>query len=72
MNEIAELTLRQQQVLAELISFIKKVGYPPTRQELAKKLNIKHYSAVNDHLRAIEKKGFITIAAGISRGIVIL
>jgi repressor LexA len=45
------------------------VGYPPTRAEIARQLGFRSANAAEDHLRALERKGMITIEAGAARGI---
>src|SRR6185437_4922287 len=54
-----ELTERQQRVLGFIESQIKKHGYPPTIREIGRHLGIKSTNGVNDHLNALERKGFI-------------
>lgn len=63
------LTPCQQQVLDMLISYQKERGYPPTNQEVAIMLGYRSVNAAVEHLRALEKKGFITIKRGVARGI---
>ena len=65
------LTERQKEIL-EIIKFnLKSRGFPPTRADIAKKLGFKSPNAAEQHLRALEKKGVITILAGASRGILL-
>jgi repressor LexA len=54
-----ELTERQQRVLQFIESQIKKHGYPPTIREIGRHLGIKSTNGVNDHLNALQRKGFI-------------
>ena len=54
-----ELTDRQQRVLQFIESQIKKHGYPPTIREIGRHLGIKSTNGVNDHLNALQRKGFI-------------
>ncbi|ELN3085532.1 Rrf2 family transcriptional regulator [Escherichia coli] len=63
------LTQRQQQVLDMLISYQKERGFPPTNQELATMLGYRSVNAAVEQLRALEKKGVITIKRGVARGI---
>lgn len=58
------LTQCQQQVLAMLISYQKERGFPPTNQEVATMLGYRSVNAAVEHLRALEKKGVITIKRG--------
>ena len=65
------LTKRQQEILSLIKNHILDFGFPPTRADIAKTLGFKSPNAAEQHLRAIEKKGFIKILSGASRGIVL-
>ncbi|MFL2701778.1 MAG: transcriptional repressor LexA [Gammaproteobacteria bacterium] len=65
------LTDRQKEILDLIKSFIGDYGFPPTRAEISKELGFKSANAAEQHLRAIEKKGYIKILSGASRGIVL-
>ena len=65
------LTKRQEEILNLIKSHILDYGFPPTRADIANALGFKSPNAAEQHLRAIEKKGFITILSGASRGIVL-
>ncbi len=52
-----------------LISYQKERGFPPTNQEVATMLGYRSVNAAVEHLRALEKKGVITIKRGVARGI---
>ena len=65
------LTDRQQEILDLIKSNLKDNGLPPTRADIARTLGFKSPNAAEQHLRAIEKKGFISILAGASRGIIL-
>ena len=65
------LTDRQKEILDLIKSFIGDFGFPPTRAEISKELGFKSANAAEQHLRAIEKKGYIKILSGASRGIVL-
>ena len=66
------LTTRQQHVLDLLVAYQREHGFPPTNFELAGLLGCSSPNAAADHLRALEKKGAITITRGVSRGISII
>lgn len=66
------LTSRQKQILKFISEFIEKHKFPPTRSELARHFGFRSPNAAEAHLRALEKKSFITIEPGISRGITLL
>ena len=65
------LTKRQEEILNLIKTHISDFGFPPTRADIAKTLGFKSPNAAEQHLRAIEKKGFIKILSGASRGIVL-
>ena len=65
------LTKRQEEILNLIRAHILDLGFPPTRADIARSLGFKSPNAAEQHLRAIEKKGFIKILSGASRGIVL-
>ena len=67
-----ELTKQQSKVLACVEVYLNKTGFPPTRAEICKELGFKSPNAAEMHLRALEKKGYITIQSGSSRGISVI
>jgi len=64
-----ELTARQAEVLQLIADFLQATGFPPTRAEIAKQLGFRSANAAEDHLRALERKGYIEMLPGASRGI---
>ncbi len=54
-----ELTERQQLVLQFIEESIVDRGYPPTLREIGARMGIRSTNGVNDHLRALERKGFL-------------
>ncbi len=64
-----EITSQQQRVLDCIQIYIKKTGFPPTRADICRELGFKSPNSAETHLRALEKKGFISIESGTSRGI---
>jgi repressor LexA len=54
------LTDRQQQVLHYIRQSIHERGYPPTLREIGAHMGIRSTNGVNDHLRALERKGYLT------------
>ena len=63
------LTLRQSQVLDIIKDNIQQTGMPPTRAEIAGILGFKSANAAEEHLKALARKGVITMMPGTSRGI---
>ena len=70
-QRMKNLTKRQEEILNIIKTHISDFGFPPTRADIAKTLGFKSPNAAEQHLRAIEKKGFIKILSGASRGIVL-
>ena len=64
-----ELTARQAEILQLINDFQQESGFPPTRAEIARILGFRSANAAEDHLKALEKKGFIELLPGSSRGI---
>jgi repressor LexA len=54
------LTERQQMVLDYIRQSIVDRGYPPTLREIGARMGIRSTNGVNDHLRALERKGYLT------------
>ena len=54
------LTPRQAEILDFVIECIRANGMPPTIAEIGRRFQIASTNGVNDHLLALEKKGYIT------------
>jgi repressor LexA len=53
------LTDRQREILDFITRSIRDRGYPPTLREIGLHFGIRSTNGVNDHLRALEKKGHL-------------
>ena len=53
------LTDRQQQILDYITEWILERGYPPTIREIGQHMGIRSTNGVNDHLKALERKGYL-------------
>ena len=53
------LTQRQKEILDFISSSIVERGFPPTLREIGEHFNIRSTNGVNDHLKALEKKGHL-------------
>lgn len=53
------LTQRQRQILDFITASIDERGYPPTLREIGEHFGIRSTNGVNDHLKALEKKGYL-------------
>lgn len=67
-----DLTPRQAEILALIQEYIYDEGYPPTRMEIAEAFGFRSPNAAEEHLRALERKGYIELLQGSSRGIRVL
>ena len=67
-----KLTDRQHEVLEHIRAHLRRWGLPPSRSELAQSLGLAFGSAVNYHLEALERKGWIQLNRGKDRGIQLL
>jgi len=63
-----ELTPRQADILHFIVESIRDEGCPPTIAEIGEAFDIASTNGVNDHLNALEKKGYI-IRSPKARGI---
>ena len=55
-----KLTDRQRAVLEFISESISDRGFPPTLREIGNRLGIRSTNGVNDHLRALERTGYLT------------
>lgn len=53
------LTKRQEQTLDYIRQSVVERGYPPTLREIGEFMGIRSTNGVNDHLRALERKGYL-------------
>ncbi|MDD5168891.1 MAG: transcriptional repressor LexA [Syntrophales bacterium] len=64
------------EIQTKILKFIKECrdneGSSPTYREIARRFNYKSPRAAVDHVRALEKKGYLTRRSGLSRGISII
>ncbi len=71
MYSMKDLTGKQQSILEYIESYIAGQGYPPTIREIGEQFSITAKGAY-DHLKAIEKKGYIKCEKNRSRAIELL
>ncbi len=62
-----DLTPRQQNILDFVSEFQGQHGFPPSIREIGEFFGIKSTNGVSDHLRALEKKGFLNRSGNLSR-----
>src|SRR5438270_5380147 len=53
------LTERQEKILSFIKKSIQDQGYPPTIREIGEHFGIRSSNGVNDHLKALERKGYV-------------
>ncbi len=63
------LTQRQASILEFINAHCTTHGCAPTLREIARAFNIRSTNGVNDHLRALERKGYIARRDVLARGI---
>lgn len=63
---------RQQQILRLIERHIERHGLPPTRAELTTALGLRNRQGIDQHLRALARKGLIQLKPGIARGITLV
>jgi len=73
---VSELSLplspRQRQILERIAAFIAREGRPPTRADLARAMGLRNRQGIDQHLRALERKGYLQLEPGIARGLRLL
>lgn len=63
------LTSKQEQIFDYLLACVRDEQYVPTMREIATHFAFKSTNAVRDHLKALERKGYILRRDHVSRGI---
>lgn len=64
-----QLTERQLRVLEFIVQSVEGTGFPPTLREIGEHMNIRSTNGVTDHIRALERKGYVHRSDMKSRGI---
>ena len=72
MFSMSNLTPRQAEILEFLKEFRQDEGSAPTYREIADRFGFKSTKAAADHVRALEKKGYVRLHCGRARGIELL
>ena len=71
MNNDINLTNKQLQIFKFIYQSIRENNLPPTNREIADHFNLS-IGTVQDHIKALVKKGFLSITKNASRGISIV
>ena len=72
LQSLLPLSPRQQQILQRITEFMAQQGRPPTRADLARALGLRNRQGIDQHLRALERKGYLQLEPGIARGLRLL
>src|SRR5688572_12955545 len=65
-----ELTERQREILTFILKETEARGFPPTIREIGEQMDIRSTNGVNDHLKALERKGYLNRGEQQSRSLV--
>ena len=65
-----ELTDRQREILDFIVKETEMRGFPPTIREIGEEMDIRSTNGVNDHLKALERKGYLNRGEQQSRSLV--
>lgn len=72
MKKTGEITPRQKDLLSIIYRYIESEGYPPTFEEMRKKLNVSSNQSVIDLLNKLERNKILKRNESIARSIAIL
>ncbi len=71
-RKYAPLTARQSEALGIIMAHIRDQGFPPSFREVGDQMGIASTNGISCHLRILERKGYIELQRGKSRGIKVL
>ncbi len=63
------LTKRQAEVLEFINTYLEDHGYPPTVREVAAHFGFRSPRAAHDHMKALQRKGYLRVQAGRPRAV---
>lgn len=66
------LTSRQREALDFIMQHQNEYGYSPTLREIGEHMGIRSTNGVNEHLKALERKGYIERRENLSRSIKVI
>lgn len=69
---MTNLTPAQHKTLNYIVQSQRENQMPPTRTEIAQHFGWHSANAAQEHLQALERKGFIRLRKGVARGIFVL
>lgn len=68
-SDVPELSPRQRDVLDFIIRTLDRLGTPPTYREIGDALGIASTNGVADHIKALARKGYLTVAGHRARSL---
>ncbi len=71
-RERTVLTDRQRAILDFIVGYIQVHGWAPSIRDIGAHFDIKSVNGTSDHLRALERKGYIERGFGKSRALRVL
>lgn len=71
-QELKPLTKTQNLIFEFIKGFIDENSYSPTSKDIQKRFDFKSVNAAFEHLKWIEKKGYIKRTPNVARSIVVL
>lgn len=63
---------RQREAYDYIVAYIEEHGYAPALREIGEHMGIRSTNGVNDHLKALERKGYLSRDPTVSRAIRVL
>ncbi len=70
--DAGDLTERQLDILRFVQQFSADRGYPPSMREIGEQFGIRSTNGVSDHLRALERKGYLQRSGHLSRSLTVV
>jgi SOS-response transcriptional repressor LexA len=67
----SDLTVRQERCLRYIVQYTFEHLYQPSLREIAAYMSIGSTNGVDDHLRALQRKGYLTIRGRSARALVL-
>lgn len=71
-STMKNLTRRQNDVLNIIEEMTKEKGYPPSMREITARMNLSSAAGIHKHIKALQKKGFLTKEDFLSRSLKIV
>lgn len=63
------ITSKQAEIMKYILDYAKEWEITPSREEIRKRFGFKSPNTITGYIRALVKKGYITIIPGMARGI---